>query len=325
MKNRIKSFFAYGKPVHKKWWFYITLLLILGLLIAIPFIINESYKHGGYVTIWRASDVLLFYGSCLAFIGTVSLGALALWQNKKANNINNNLTKANLIAINKPNIKVRKLDILFDNTCVNVNLHDNYNQLLVINGTKNVSGMYNCINIKLSFKTDIPIFVTKAKIKEVTIYYTYVTIDKVGSDEYPGYCLTDGLSGGFCNEIGFSNIISNSDGKFSSVDCLESGNSVVDFFCLIDFIATEKEYFRNIESINIQNDFLTDNYQKIKNEIFKSKKIVIFIKAELLNNFDIVTKGDFQFKFEISNSKLTQTSKLFIPRKYDYYDEKHQR
>ena len=36
---------------------------------------------------WGTEDVLNFYGTFLSFIGTVSLGAIALWQNKKANEL----------------------------------------------------------------------------------------------------------------------------------------------------------------------------------------------------------------------------------------------
>ena len=39
-------------------------------------------------TSFSASDMLSLYGSILAFLGTVALGGLALYQNKKANNTN---------------------------------------------------------------------------------------------------------------------------------------------------------------------------------------------------------------------------------------------
>lgn len=48
----------------------------------------------GYVLICTSlevGDALGFYGSLLTFIGTLFLGLLALWQNKKANEINMNL------------------------------------------------------------------------------------------------------------------------------------------------------------------------------------------------------------------------------------------
>ena len=68
-----------------------TILFTIGILIStlsIPIIVNELYMYGyktgkGYIILWEAKDVLYFYGSFLAFAGTVSLGALALYQNQK--------------------------------------------------------------------------------------------------------------------------------------------------------------------------------------------------------------------------------------------------
>ncbi len=61
---------------------------ILLSTLSVPFLINELYKLGSvigrrYHTLWEAKDVLSFYGSFLAFLGTVALGALALFQNQK--------------------------------------------------------------------------------------------------------------------------------------------------------------------------------------------------------------------------------------------------
>lgn len=74
--------------IKKKLYYIIISFFLLLLILDIPFVINEIYlNESGYKTIWNAEDVLVFYGSFLAFLGTVSLGALALWQNKKANNL----------------------------------------------------------------------------------------------------------------------------------------------------------------------------------------------------------------------------------------------
>ena len=71
---------------------YLLILLIVVIIFAIvgiPIIINELYTgNNGYLTKWGAKDVLAYYGSVLAFIGTVLLGALSLYQNnvfKKSN------------------------------------------------------------------------------------------------------------------------------------------------------------------------------------------------------------------------------------------------
>lgn len=81
------------KPYKKRWWIWLAIFATAGMIVAIPFIINESYKvNSGYITMWGASDVLSFYGVLLSFIGTVALGALALFQNKQANKINQQLS-----------------------------------------------------------------------------------------------------------------------------------------------------------------------------------------------------------------------------------------
>jgi hypothetical protein len=66
------------------------------VIIIVPILIWGAYFVGdcGFVLIRTSlavGDALTFYGSILAFIGTVLLGALALWQNKKANEINERL------------------------------------------------------------------------------------------------------------------------------------------------------------------------------------------------------------------------------------------
>lgn len=75
---------------------FILLIIALAMLlfIIIPVVINVAYiNNNGYITVWGAEDVLLFYGAALSFIGTVFLGGLALWQNEKLNKINKNLTE----------------------------------------------------------------------------------------------------------------------------------------------------------------------------------------------------------------------------------------
>lgn len=74
------------KWIVKQWWLY---AFVFVLSLTIPFAINELYKKGnGYITLWQASDVLAFYGSYLSFIGTAILGIVAVYQNKKAHKLN---------------------------------------------------------------------------------------------------------------------------------------------------------------------------------------------------------------------------------------------
>lgn len=66
-----------------------VLLLIIPFAIWLLYFIGDIF--GGIPTSISAGEFLNFYGSFLAFLGTVALGALALWQNVKANEINNRL------------------------------------------------------------------------------------------------------------------------------------------------------------------------------------------------------------------------------------------
>lgn len=71
-----------------------VLLIVLILLFGVPFVINELYmKNEGYITLWGAGDVLLFYGNVLSFIGTCALGLLSLYQNKVFKDANEKMQK----------------------------------------------------------------------------------------------------------------------------------------------------------------------------------------------------------------------------------------
>ena len=65
--------------------FFISCLAILTLLVGIPFIINLLFKINSNICFlqaeWSAGDALGYYGAVLSFLGTVVLGALALYQN----------------------------------------------------------------------------------------------------------------------------------------------------------------------------------------------------------------------------------------------------
>lgn len=97
------------KRLLSKWWFYV-ILLALTMLVP-PLVINEAYKTGdGYVTLWSAPDALVFYGTYLSFLGTVVLGVVAVYQNRKAHGLNQQMQKlqqAQFVSM----ISVTKLEI----------------------------------------------------------------------------------------------------------------------------------------------------------------------------------------------------------------------
>jgi hypothetical protein len=92
--------------------FYLVTLLCVLLIVSIPVLIWLVYFIGrngkGIPTGISAGDLLGFYGSLLAFAGTIALGALALWQNKKANDLNKTLTEQNLVNSYFTNIAPRR-------------------------------------------------------------------------------------------------------------------------------------------------------------------------------------------------------------------------
>ncbi len=66
----------------------LAVVVIIDMLYLIGF--NTGFK---YTTNFTASNILSFYGDFLVFLGTISLGALALWQNDKLNKRNEKLEK----------------------------------------------------------------------------------------------------------------------------------------------------------------------------------------------------------------------------------------
>ena len=65
--------------------FMLACISVLFLLIGVPLIINILFKTYSSIEIfqaeWSAGEALGYYGAVLSFIGTVVLGALALYQN----------------------------------------------------------------------------------------------------------------------------------------------------------------------------------------------------------------------------------------------------
>lgn len=92
------------------------------LLIAIPLFFWICYFIGdsGFILIRTSLSIdafLDFYGSFLAFLGTVALGALALWQNKRYQAENNKLNKKlfeSQVFMNCAFFKTESCKVIFD-------------------------------------------------------------------------------------------------------------------------------------------------------------------------------------------------------------------
>ena len=63
MKLKLKMIFA-------------AVVIAAFLIFGIPVLINECYKHGGYITMWEAADVLSYYGAILG--ASIAVGTLAV-------------------------------------------------------------------------------------------------------------------------------------------------------------------------------------------------------------------------------------------------------
>ncbi len=100
LNDRIKSWLTnLSQNIQKNPYTYgfwsIIILLIIPIITWLLYYIGDC----GYIfieTSLTVGDALGFYGSFLAFLGTVALGALALWQNKQISKIQNDTTIANI-------------------------------------------------------------------------------------------------------------------------------------------------------------------------------------------------------------------------------------
>lgn len=145
------------KKLFTKWWFY---LIVFAVTLGIPFLINEAYKVGkGYITLWKAEDALSFYGSYLSFVGTVILGIVAVYQNRKAHQLNEQMQKlqqaqfVSMVSISRLEINKRSVTIP---TCLNTNMRDIDT---IIDLTASTTQTQLCYHIDVEFEncSDYPI------------------------------------------------------------------------------------------------------------------------------------------------------------------------
>ncbi|KNZ40598.1 hypothetical protein [Acetobacterium bakii] len=122
MNEQLKNIFSKIKSyARKKPYLFIFFTFIVALVI--PCILIGFYAIGacGFVIIETSltvSDALDLYVSWLAFMGTVILGCVAIWQNKNANRISNRL-------LDLENSKLQP-EIYIENNSFSLELIDNY-------------------------------------------------------------------------------------------------------------------------------------------------------------------------------------------------------
>lgn len=59
-----------------------VLFCVLLFVVAVPVAINESYKIGGYITLWNAADVLGYYGTILGAVVSIGVLAVTIYYNR---------------------------------------------------------------------------------------------------------------------------------------------------------------------------------------------------------------------------------------------------
>ena len=71
----------------------VTICLIFLPMMLIHFIFKFHPNNDLLVAEWLPDNALLYWGSCLSFIGTVLLGCVSIYQNKEAQKTNENMLK----------------------------------------------------------------------------------------------------------------------------------------------------------------------------------------------------------------------------------------
>ena len=134
------------RPWYKTWWIWIVIGIFAILSIG-PFIINLTNScTQKNTTLWNEKDLLSYYGDALSFIGTVILGALALWQNKKLSDENDKyreyLESKDLpvfeIKTNGHNGKLQNLSITIKNLTQNIAHNFVFGELVIKNENEDI-------------------------------------------------------------------------------------------------------------------------------------------------------------------------------------------
>jgi len=141
------------KKVYPHFYHFIMLLLII-VIVIIPILIWLAYFLGklipSIITDISAGEVLMYYGSLLAFLGTIALGTLALWQNIQANKINKKLLEQNLIAEHRAYVYLVNFGLFKERKILKNVLKSQSTPVLYY--VNDISNCDECLQIMFSFK-----------------------------------------------------------------------------------------------------------------------------------------------------------------------------
>lgn len=87
----------------------VLVLILLAFIIDLFYILGDKYLPFYFPTRYEPRDWLSFYGSTLSLGGTVALGLLALYQNEKLAEINENMFLDQQRNIKRPNFIISKI------------------------------------------------------------------------------------------------------------------------------------------------------------------------------------------------------------------------
>lgn len=223
------------------------IVVVFVALFIIPMIINALYLGDiWYRTVWEGKDILEFYGNVLAFLGTVFLGGLALWQNKELNEINQNLMEHQYKPVLYANITRPRLDATEElRMCCRI-IEQNDNSEMVNNGYGNrcIQGVtYFAIplsNIGLGPAVEIETYMHRLKsidgldsLDEIVIKSTEDLYDKMKIENFSYYEDGKRIEGEWRIYTDFSLGISDENNRlnfaFSFQNIKESVHSIIEF------------------------------------------------------------------------------------------------
>ena len=169
--NKEKKSFEFKKR-------YIVYIIISTVIVAVvgALIINWLYYLGrngnGYYTEWQASDALMFFATVLEALGTISLGAISIWQNIQLNK-SNEKAQARLEEINNKSNEINTINKI-------VERENNRLENLIALSREFEDLIVHALNIDI-FKNDININYEKSKIllDRIKLYSLHSNINRI--------------------------------------------------------------------------------------------------------------------------------------------------
>lgn len=158
------------KPFNKRYWWILLIILLIPIVAIMVFLIAKyCYDKGLY-----SKEFFELIGAILGYSGTAFLGLLALWQNDRANDINDRLLKLEeshilpYIAINGPIVNVVKYEKQRPN--------NSYDNISCSFGNPNITFIFPIKNITKTF-------ISRIYVEEIEITGEYHDRDGISKSD----------------------------------------------------------------------------------------------------------------------------------------------